>query len=82
MKQGHYVIDLGSGNYGVLPQLDFQGATKRNKPNLKIGSLVYTKVKFYDAQIEPLLTCMSDKNPKEWNTLESKYGELKDGYEI
>ena len=23
MKQGHYVVDLGSSNFGVLPILDF-----------------------------------------------------------
>ena len=34
--------DIGSAHYAYLDGLAFEGATKRNRPNLKVRSLVYS----------------------------------------
>lgn len=33
-----YRVDIGSSQYAALDALAFEGATKRSKPNLKVGS--------------------------------------------
>ena len=32
-----YRVDIGSAHFASLDSLAFEGATKRNKPNLKVG---------------------------------------------
>ena len=34
-----YRVDIGISMTAVLPELAFQGATKRNKPNLQVWEL-------------------------------------------
>lgn len=33
-----YRVDIGSAHYATLDALAFEGATKRSKPNLKVGA--------------------------------------------
>ena len=33
-----YRVDIGAHSLAALPELSFEGATKRNKPNLQVGS--------------------------------------------
>lgn len=33
-----YRVDIGAHSLASLPELSFEGATKRNKPNLQVGS--------------------------------------------
>lgn len=40
-----------------MGSLAFDGATKRNRPNLQIGSLVYARVSKTRSDLEPELTC-------------------------
>lgn len=35
-----YRVDIGSAHPATLDALAFEGATKRNKPNLKVGGVV------------------------------------------
>ena len=39
-----YRVDIGSSRDALLPFLAFEGATKRNRPNLAVGTLVYARV--------------------------------------
>jgi len=39
-----YRVDIGTSQPALLPALAFEGATKRNKPNLPLGALVYARV--------------------------------------
>eukprot|EP00116_Pleurobrachia_bachei_P007686 sb/3467948/ len=39
-----YRVDIGGAHYAMMSSIAFEGATQRNKPDLKIGSLVYGKV--------------------------------------
>ncbi|RHY32844.1 hypothetical protein DYB32_002172 [Aphanomyces invadans] len=39
-----YRVDIGSSSYATLGMLAFDGASKRNRPNLQPGTLVYCRV--------------------------------------
>ena len=67
----------------MLPTLAFDGASKRNKPNLLVGALVLARVVTANKDVEPELSCMALHGPKkEWVTGLSQFGELKDGATI
>lgn len=38
-----YRVDIGAHSLAALPELSFEGATKRNKPNLQVGSSVCSR---------------------------------------
>lgn len=40
----NFLVDINAPLDAILPGLDFDGATKRNKPNLNAGDLIYTRV--------------------------------------
>ena len=75
----NYRLDLGSGRSGVLSVLAFDGATKRNRPRLEVGGLVYCRVLSASKDLEPDLTCESPASRKSWVTGESVFNELKGG---
>lgn len=54
-----YTCTLFSSHSATLPALSFEGATKRHKPNLRIGSLVYARILTADRFTEPELTCVN-----------------------
>lgn len=66
----------------TLGALAFDGATKRNRPSLRIGSLVYARVSKTNKDLEPEITCEAPANlaKKDWMTGLAIYGELNDGY--
>jgi len=80
--QENYRIDFGSTQPGQLPATAFEGATRRNKPNINVGALVYCRVILCDKDMEPELTCTSEHFKKDWVTGESLFGELKGGYQF
>ncbi|GAQ81548.1 Exosomal 3'-5' exoribonuclease complex subunit Rrp40 [Klebsormidium nitens] len=53
----HLVIDIGGPVTALLPALAFEGATRRNKPNLNIGDSVYARVTSTSRDTEPTLAC-------------------------
>lgn len=65
-----------------MEAVEFNGATKRNKPNLKVGDVIYTKVSSVTKYMAPVLTCKSKSCKKDWTTGESTYGEFKAGLDI
>eukprot|EP00761_Pharyngomonas_kirbyi_P004929 gb/GECH01004934.1/.p1 GENE.gb/GECH01004934.1/~~gb/GECH01004934.1/.p1 ORF type:complete len:250 (+),score=50.58 gb/GECH01004934.1/:1-750(+) len=75
-----YKVDIGGASLAVLPALAFDGATKRNKPNLKVGNLVYCRVVVANKDMDPELSCCSPVKARSWVTGESIFGELKEGY--
>ena len=40
----NYVVDINGESYGILSFYEFQGATKRDKPNYPDGTLIYCRV--------------------------------------
>ncbi|KAI0789779.1 exosome complex exonuclease RRP40 [Abortiporus biennis] len=68
-------VDIGSAHNASLDGLAFEGATKRNRPNLKVGSLVYARVSLAHKDMEPELECFDAQTRKA-----EGYGELKGGF--
>uniref|UniRef100_A0AAV1TUB8 Ribosomal RNA-processing protein 40 n=1 Tax=Peronospora matthiolae TaxID=2874970 RepID=A0AAV1TUB8_9STRA len=77
-----YRVNIGAAASAVLGMLAFDGATKRNRPNLRLGSLVYARVNKVNKNVEPEITCEAPPSvtKKDWMTGLAIYGELNDGY--
>ena len=54
----NFVVDINGPFPALLPLLSFEGATKRNRPNLKAGDVVYARVAAASRDMEPVLTCV------------------------
>jgi exosome complex component RRP40 len=54
----YYELDIAAPFPALLPVLSFEGATRRNRPNLKEGDLVYCRVDMADRDLQPTVTCM------------------------
>jgi exosome complex component RRP40 len=78
-----YVVNIFSGFHCILSRLAFEGATKRSKPELKKGDVVYARVSAATDETNTLdteLSCLSPAgSKKEWTTGETIYGELPQG---
>ncbi|KAF6757594.1 exosome complex exonuclease RRP40 [Ephemerocybe angulata] len=72
-----YRVDIGEAHQASLDALAFEGATKRNKPNLKVGSLVYARVSLAHKDMEPELECFDAQSRKS-----EGFGELKGGFVV
>ncbi|KFY91826.1 hypothetical protein V500_04444 [Pseudogymnoascus sp. VKM F-4518 (FW-2643)] len=51
-------------SYASLPQLSFEGATKKNRPVLVQGSLIYARVSLANKHMDPELECVSSSTGK------------------
>lgn len=74
-----YRVDLNGTDTATLPALAFEGATKKNKPNLGIGALVYCRVTRASKNMEAEVSCVEPGSSKSWVGGETLYGELKGG---
>ena len=78
-------VNIGGPHPAMLSNLSFEGATKRNKPQLKPGMLLYCRVESdTNSSTDPSLSCMIGPHDgglprKDWMTNEGTYGELKGG---
>ncbi|KAH9924286.1 exosome complex exonuclease RRP40 [Epithele typhae] len=68
-------VDIGSAHSASLDGFAFEGASKRNKPNLKVGSLLYARVSLAHKDMEPELECFDAQTRKA-----EGFGELKGGF--
>ncbi|PIL22353.1 hypothetical protein GSI_15041 [Ganoderma sinense ZZ0214-1] len=68
-------VDIGSAHTATLDGLAFEGATKRNRPNLKVGSLLFARVSLAHKDMEPELECFDAQTRKA-----EGFGELKGGF--
>ena len=75
-----YRVDVGGSTAAFLPLLAFDGASRRNKPDLPVGCMVYARVCGVDRHADAELTCQVADGPKrDWVTGESVFGELRGG---
>jgi exosome complex component RRP40 len=81
-----YRVDVGGSHTCSLSSLSFEGATKRNRPQLAPGTLVYARIQSYHTSgiVDPVLSCqLGPKDQgiarRDWMTEEAAYGELKGG---
>merc|ERR1712087_1104086 len=77
-----YRLDIGGAAKAILPVLAFDGATKRNRPHLQVGALVYARVTLANKDMEPEVSCAAPPgvSAKDWVTRESIFGELIGGH--
>jgi exosome complex component RRP40 len=67
-----YKVNIFSSSTALLNKLAFEGATKRNKPELKKGDLLYLRVSVADKDLDTEVTCItSSGSKKEWSTGET-----------
>ena len=77
------VSTLEAAHPALLSNLEFEGSTKRNRPYLKPGAVVYARVT--STVLDPILSCklgpkdVGIVSRKDWMTNEGLYGELKGG---
>lgn len=74
-----YKVDIGASAPAMLSAVAFDGATRRNKPNLQVGTLVYARVVVANRDMDTEVSCESKVGKKDWVTGESTFGEIKGG---
>lgn len=74
-----YRLDINGTDTATLSATAFEGATKKNKPNLAIGALVYARVIRASKNMEAEVSCIQPGSSKSWVGGETLYGELKGG---
>jgi exosome complex component RRP40 len=73
-------VRLAGSAVALLPHLAFDGASKRNKPALALGALVFARVATAAKHLEPELSCCVVSGPKrDWTTGQAVFGELRGG---
>ena len=60
--------------------LEFEGATKRNKPDLNVGDIIFCRIQISNRDMQPILTCKSPSFNKSWVSGEALFMQLKEGY--
>lgn len=46
-------VDIGGPDLALLNYTSFEGATKRNRPNVKVGDLIYGQIILTSKHFEP-----------------------------
>lgn len=82
-RQGdYYKVEINDRFNGLLQYYDFEGATKRNRPQIDNNALVYARVQQSNLHMSPILTCKSIQNKKTWSSGEAQFGPITGGYLI
>lgn len=76
-----YMVNIFSGTHTILNRLSFEGATKRNRPELKRGDVIYARVIAAGKDCDTELSCIASSSGarKEWSSGETVYGQLPQG---
>ncbi|ALC40027.1 Rrp40 [Drosophila busckii] len=69
-----YRVDIGAADTASISYLAFEAATKKNRPDLNPGDLLYARVLNANADIEPELVCVNSNGKR------GKLGMLQDGF--
>ncbi|XP_041978849.1 exosome complex component RRP40 [Aricia agestis] len=67
-------VDVGGSNTAALSYLSFEGATKKNRPDVQIGDVIYAKMLVASKDMEPELVCVDSHGKK------GRLGVLADGF--
>lgn len=59
-----FKVDIGGSEQASLSYLAFEGATKKNRPDIQVGDLVFAKLLVASKDMEPELVCV-DSHGKE-----------------
>lgn len=74
-----YRLSINATDTATLSALAFEGATKKNKPNLLVGALVFCRVIRASRNMEAEVSCVEVGSTKSWLGGETLFGELKHG---
>lgn len=77
-----YDVDIKSCFTAKLGALEFEGATKRSKPKLEIGQVIYARILKINKFSGIELSCISPFHKKAWNTGEAFFGPFTGGYTL
>ncbi|XP_053665113.1 exosome complex component RRP40 [Anopheles marshallii] len=69
-------IDIGSCETASLSYMAFEGATKKNRPDVNVGDIVYARLLIAHTDVEPELVCVDSHGKK------GKLGVLHEGFMI
>jgi exosome complex RNA-binding protein Rrp4 len=73
-------VDINTYSYAILNTKDFEGATKKLKPIINLGDLVFARVSKINKFDSPVLSCVSEyAGNKSWASGESFFGILNGG---
>ncbi|CEM21263.1 unnamed protein product [Vitrella brassicaformis CCMP3155] len=75
-----YKVDIRAPFEATLDSTAFERATKRHKPNLQVGHVVYAFVQSAHKDYETTLVCTSVDVHKDWTSGEGYLGQLQGGY--
>lgn len=75
----YFRVNISTNKEATLNSIDFEGATRKTRPNLSVGDVVFAQIEKENKYSNVTLTCKSATNKKGWMTGESKFGELKEG---
>ncbi|OWR43935.1 exosome complex component RRP40 [Danaus plexippus] len=67
-------VDVGGSITAALSYLSFEGATKKNRPEVQMGDIVYAKMLVASKDMEPELVCVDSHGKK------GRLGVLSDGF--
>ncbi|CAK1551330.1 unnamed protein product [Leptosia nina] len=59
-----YRVDIGGSCTASLSYLSFEGATKKNRPEVQIGDVIYAKILVASKDMEPELVCVDSHGKK------------------
>lgn len=54
-------MDIGAGEQASLSYLAFEGATKKNRPDVQVGDVVFAKLLVASKDMEPELVCVDSQ---------------------
>jgi exosome complex component RRP40 len=54
-----YKVDIGGPHLAMLGYCAFEGASKRNRPILQPGDIIYARVTFADKDMDPEIECIN-----------------------
>lgn len=74
-----YRLDINGTDTATLHVLAFEGATKKNRPQLAVGASVYARVTRAGRLAEAEVSCVEVGSARTWAGGETLYGELKRG---
>lgn len=58
-------VDIGGSEQAALSYLSFEGASKKNRPDVNVGDIVYARVLIANRDLEPELICVDSYGRKE-----------------
>ncbi|XP_045772491.1 exosome complex component RRP40 [Maniola jurtina] len=67
-------VDVGGSSTAALSYLSFEGATKKNRPEIQVGDIIYAKMLVASKDMEPELVCVDSHGKK------GRLGVLNDGF--